>query len=108
MEQTVELSPYGCRSRQPSPVNRMMSDFAAEFREGVDINLGVGYVNEATIPRAAIQQALAAVLAHPDAERTGLVRLAAGLSRRLGRMVPLVLDKAYEDLIHDPGSLGRA
>jgi 2-aminoadipate transaminase len=236
LSQTVELSPYGCRSREPSPVNRMMSAFAAEFREGVDINLGVGYVNETTIPRAAIQQALAEVLSHPgtykcplnyggpegsaalidslrryhvsrgvggltesdlsqrriiigangatslleglaqvlrpgivvtsdpmyyiycdfleragftvitvperadglhaedvaerierlgpdaagisflyvvtvsnptatiitNAERTGLVRLAAGLSRRFGRMVPLILDKAYEDLIHDP------
>lgn len=233
---TIPLSEYGCRSCTPSPVNRMMSSFAGDFREGLDINLGVGYVNENTIPGSLIREALAQVLTHPgryksplnyggpkgsptliesirryhvsrnvgglteaelsrrqiivgpdgatslleglayvlrpgivitsdplyyiycdflerkgftvvtiperldglhaedvearieelageaarisfiyvvtvnnpsatiiaNKERTGLVQAAARLSRRLGRTVPLILDKAYEDMIHDP------
>ncbi|MFC1592095.1 pyridoxal phosphate-dependent aminotransferase [Thermodesulfobacteriota bacterium] len=42
----------------------------------------------------------ASVLANE--RRQALVALAAGLSENLGRKIPVIFDKAYEDLLHDP------
>ena len=56
----------------PSPVNRLMTDFAVGFRDGRDINLGVGYVNEQTIPHQQIQLACQEVLARPKKYRASL------------------------------------
>ena len=68
----VLLSEYGRASSTPSPVNRLMTDFAVGFRDGRDINLGVGYVNEQTIPHQQIQLACERVLAHPKKYRASL------------------------------------
>ncbi len=66
------LSAYGVASSIPAPINRMMAGFASSFRNGVDINLGVGYVNEETIPRELIRQALERVLANPQKYKIAL------------------------------------
>ena len=68
----VLLSEYGKASSVPSPVNQLMTDFAVGFRDGRDINLGVGYVNERTIPHRHIQLACEKVLAHPEKYRAAL------------------------------------
>jgi 2-aminoadipate transaminase len=61
----IRLSRYGLASTHPSPVNEMMASVASDFRPGVDINLGVGYVNERTLPVTRLLEALHEVAADP-------------------------------------------
>ena len=68
----IQLSSYGKMSIQSSPVSRMMASFAVDFRDNYDINLGVGYVNEKTIPRDFIQEAQENVLLNPQKYRAAL------------------------------------
>lgn len=89
---SIRLSPYGQASARPSPVNRMMEEFASDFRDGVDINLGVGYVNEKTIPAVRLVEALEAVAGDPVKHRqafnyggpAGAANLVRALRRFLG------------------------
>jgi len=60
-----DLSTYGHAAQTPSPVNRLMAQFATDFRDGVDVNLGVGYINEETIPDRRMVEALEAIAANP-------------------------------------------
>ena len=70
--ESVTLSCYGRESSSPSPVAAMAAAFAEDFRDGMDINLGVGYVNERTIPVAEIVEGVRFVLAHPAMHRQAL------------------------------------
>lgn len=101
----IRLSEYGCASSRPAPVNRMMEQFASDFRDGVDINLGVGYVNEKTIPVAFLAEALQAVAADPATHRqafnyggpAGSANLVRSLRRFLGARGSGCLDGAGAD-----------
>ncbi len=66
------FSDYAKNSLQPSPVAQMTADFASTFRDDIDINLGVGYVNEETIPSGIIAEEFANVLKMTEEHRMPL------------------------------------
>lgn len=61
----TRFSSYGNASTRPSPVSELLIQFANDFRDGVDINLGVGYVNEETIPVARLIAGMQTVASDP-------------------------------------------
>ncbi|MBN1116299.1 MAG: PLP-dependent aminotransferase family protein [Bacteroidales bacterium] len=67
-----KLSKLGINSTTPSAVNQLTTEFAEDFREGTDINLGVGYVNDKTIPADAILQAFQHIIKQPEKYRNAL------------------------------------
>jgi DNA-binding transcriptional MocR family regulator len=87
----TRFSRYGAASVEPSPVNRMMAAFAGGFRDGIDCNLGVGYVNEDTIPVGVFEEALHAVASCPERYRQafnyGSSAGSANLTRSLARFI---------------------
>jgi DNA-binding transcriptional MocR family regulator len=56
----------------PTAINQLTAEFAEDFREGADINLGVGYVNDKTIPFDAIRKAYLEIISHPAHYRNAL------------------------------------
>jgi len=68
----IALSEYGRASTRPAPVSRMMGDFAADFRDRFDVNLGVGYVSDEVLPRQLIETAMREVLADPKTHHSPL------------------------------------
>ncbi len=67
-----QFSELAQKSLIPSAINQLTAEFAEDFREGIDINLGVGYVNDKTIPVDAIQQAYTEIIADPVRYRNAL------------------------------------
>ncbi|MCQ2607670.1 MAG: pyridoxal phosphate-dependent aminotransferase [Bacteroidales bacterium] len=66
------LSEFGSKSLVLSPINQMTASFSKDFRQGIDINLGVGYVNDETIPHKELTECFQYVLAHTDQYKNAL------------------------------------
>lgn len=68
----LPFSRYGSQVLKPAPVSRFMAAFARDFRPSVDINVGVGYVNEDTLPYEALAEATAKVTREREVFRSSL------------------------------------
>jgi 2-aminoadipate transaminase len=81
------FSKLAIASLVPSAVNELTAGFAEDFREGIDINLGVGYVNDQTIPVEAIRTAYSEIVANPVQYRNALNYGGADGSQNLRRAI---------------------
>jgi 2-aminoadipate transaminase len=72
MATPISFSSYGNNLLEVAPVSRLMASFARDFRPDVDINVGVGYVNEATLPYNALVEATRIVVDSPNIFRSSL------------------------------------
>ncbi len=61
----ISLSSYGKQLLIPAPITALMEEIAKSFRPEKDINVGVGYVCEETIPKELIVEATRAVVDDP-------------------------------------------
>lgn len=66
------LSEFGLLSLVPSPINSLTASFSKDFRADVDVNLGVGYVNDETIPHVELEECMHYVLSHTDVYKNSL------------------------------------
>lgn len=67
-----QLSEFGTKSLIASPINQMTASFSKDFRQGIDVNLGVGYVNDETIPHEKLAECFEYVLSHTDLYKNSL------------------------------------
>jgi len=70
--QEAHFSDYGHSLLTASPVSQLMASFARTFRPGIDINMGVGFVNEQTLPYDYLSQAIANIVGQPEVYRNAL------------------------------------
>ena len=68
----AQFSDYGRSLLTESPVSHMMASFARTFRPGIDINVGVGFVNELTLPYDHLSESVATIVAQQDLYRNAL------------------------------------
>lgn len=72
MATSTSFTSYGKNLLEVAPVSRLMASFARDFRPEIDINVGVGYVNEATLPYVALVEATRMVVDSPNTYRSSL------------------------------------